>query len=56
VIQVESLDITEFRGIRKLTLNFNGKSFAICGPNGTGKSGVVAMCLGYPVRAAVTFP
>lgn len=41
MIRVESLEITEFRGIRKLTLNFNGKSFAICGPNGTGKSGVV---------------
>lgn len=33
--------IKEFRGIRDLTLNFNGKSFGICGPNGTGKSGVV---------------
>ena len=40
VIRVESLQIVEFRGIRKLTFNFNGK-FAICGPNGTGKSGVV---------------
>jgi hypothetical protein len=38
---VESLEIIEFRGIRKLTLNFNGKNFAIGGPNGTGKSGVV---------------
>ena len=41
MIRVESLEISEFRGIRKLTLNFNGKNFAICGPNGTGKSGVV---------------
>jgi len=41
VIRVESLEIIEFRGIRKLTLNFNGKNFAIGGPNGTGKSGVV---------------
>ncbi|HEY3853180.1 MAG TPA: AAA family ATPase [Verrucomicrobiae bacterium] len=41
MIQVDSITIKEFRGIRDLTLNFNGKSFAICGPNGTGKSGVV---------------
>jgi DNA repair exonuclease SbcCD ATPase subunit len=41
VIRVESLDMIEFRGIRKLTLNFNGKNFAVGGPNGTGKSGVV---------------
>lgn len=41
MIRVESLRILEFRGIRDLTLTFNGKSFAICGPNGTGKSGVV---------------
>lgn len=41
MIRVESLEITEFRGIRQLVLNFTGKSFAICGPNGTGKSGVV---------------
>ena len=41
MIQVESITIREFRGIRDLTLDFKGKSFAICGPNGTGKSGVV---------------
>ena len=41
MIRVESIAINEFRGIRDLTLDFNGKSFAICGPNGTGKSGVV---------------
>ena len=41
MIRVESITISEFRGIRDLTLDFNGKSFAICGPNGTGKSGVV---------------
>lgn len=41
MIAVESITIKEFRGIRDLTLNFNGKSFGICGPNGTGKSGVV---------------
>jgi len=41
MIQVESIVIKEFRGIRDLTLTFKGKNFAICGPNGTGKSGVV---------------
>jgi recombinational DNA repair ATPase RecF len=41
VLRVESVAIEEFRGIRKLTLNPAGKNFAVCGPNGTGKSGVV---------------
>jgi len=41
MIRVESLTIKEFRGIRDLTLDFKGKGFAICGPNGTGKSAVV---------------
>jgi ABC-type cobalamin/Fe3+-siderophores transport system ATPase subunit len=41
VIKVNSISIKEFRGIRDLTLDFQAKNFAICGPNGTGKSGVV---------------
>lgn len=41
MIRIDTLTIEEFRGIRKLTLDFKGKNFAICGPNGTGKSGVV---------------
>ncbi|TFG75290.1 MAG: DUF2813 domain-containing protein [Chrysiogenales bacterium] len=41
MIRVESITIKEFRGIRDLTLDFKEKTFAICGPNGTGKSGVV---------------
>lgn len=41
MIRVESITINEFRGIRKLTINFKGKNYAICGPNGTGKSGIV---------------
>ena len=41
MIRVESITIIEFRGIRNLTLDFKGTSFGICGPNGTGKSGVV---------------
>jgi hypothetical protein len=41
MIRIESITINEFRGIRSLNLDFRGKNFAICGPNGTGKSGVV---------------
>jgi len=41
MIRVESITINEFRGVRELTLDFGGKNFAVCGPNGTGKSGVV---------------
>lgn len=41
MIHVESLRVHEFRGIRDLTQQLNSQNFAICGPNGTGKSGVV---------------
>jgi hypothetical protein len=41
MIRIEKLELFEFRGVRKLTLNLNRKSFAIAGPNGTGKSGIV---------------
>lgn len=41
MIRVEQLTVKEFRGIHKLTLEPRGRNFAICGPNGTGKSGVV---------------
>lgn len=41
MIRVDSITIKEFRGIRDLTLNLKGKNYAVCGPNGTGKSGVV---------------
>jgi hypothetical protein len=41
MIQVESISITEFRGIRNLTLAMDSQSFVISGPNGSGKSGVV---------------
>jgi recombinational DNA repair ATPase RecF len=41
MISVDSITIKEFRGVRDLTLNFKEKNFSICGPNGTGKSGVV---------------
>ena len=34
MIKVDSIIIKEFRGIRDLTLDFKGKNFAICGPNG----------------------
>lgn len=41
MIRVEKLSIIEFRGIRDLEIDFRRKNFAICGRNGTGKSGIV---------------
>lgn len=41
MILVKSIAIHEFRGVRDLTLTLDGKNFAVCGPNGTGKSGIV---------------
>lgn len=41
MIHVKTIHIQEFRGIRDLTLELEAKNFGICGPNGTGKSGVV---------------
>lgn len=41
MIRIDTINIQEFRGIRDLTLTLNGQNFAVCGPNGTGKSGIV---------------
>ncbi len=41
MIRIKSIRIEEFRGIRELDLDMSGGNFGICGPNGTGKSGVV---------------
>lgn len=41
MIQIEKIEISEFRGIRNLSFEPKRSSFAICGPNGTGKSGIV---------------
>jgi hypothetical protein len=41
MIRIQKIQIHEFRGIRDLTLDLGGENFAVCGPNGTGKSGVV---------------
>lgn len=41
MIRAKTLTIQDFRGIRKLSLDLAGANFAICGPNGTGKSGIV---------------
>lgn len=41
MIQIESINIEHFRGIKQLELLLAGKRFGIFGPNGTGKSGVV---------------
>jgi len=41
MIRVKTIHIEEFRGVRDLYLHLDTKNFGICGPNGTGKSGVV---------------
>jgi len=41
VIRVKSIEIKEFRGIRSLVLDMGNRNYAVCGPNGTGKSGIV---------------
>lgn len=41
MIQIQSVRIQEFRGIRDLTLEMRCKTFVVSGPNGSGKSGVV---------------
>ena len=41
MIRIKTICIKEFRGIRNLSLDLTSRNFGICGPNGTGKSGVV---------------
>lgn len=41
MIRIEKIHIHKFRGIIDLKLEPNGANFAACGPNGTGKSGIV---------------
>lgn len=41
MITVERIKIQEFRGIRDLSVDLSSANFAVCGPNGTGKSGIV---------------
>lgn len=41
MIRIQKIHIHEFRGVRDLKLDLGGENFAVCGPNGTGKSGVV---------------
>lgn len=41
MICIKTIHIEEFRGIRDINLDLGGENFGICGPNGTGKSGVV---------------
>jgi recombinational DNA repair ATPase RecF len=41
MIRIETISIRNFRGIRELELDLRKSNFGICGPNGTGKSGVV---------------
>ncbi|MDL2279177.1 AAA family ATPase [Desulfovibrio sp. OttesenSCG-928-G11] len=41
MIQIESISINAFRGIKNLTLDLRKNNFAVYGPNGTGKSGII---------------
>lgn len=41
MIRIQKITIHEFRGIRDLTFELKGENFSVCGPNGTGKSGIV---------------
>lgn len=41
MIKIDKVHVTKFRGILDLPIQLDGKPFAVCGPNGTGKSGVV---------------
>ena len=41
MIQIQHIHVEEFRGIREIDLELQGKSFVIQGPNGSGKSGIV---------------
>lgn len=41
MIHIDKIRIEQFRGIRDLTLDLKMQNFAACGPNGTGKSGIV---------------
>lgn len=41
MIQIERIQIDEFRGIRSIDLKLSSKSFVVYGPNGSGKSGIV---------------
>src|SRR5579859_3798762 len=41
MISIDKITIRKFRGIIDLELDPKGENFAACGPNGTGKSGIV---------------
>ena len=37
---IETIEIKSFREIKNEKIDFRGKSFVLCGPNGTGKSSI----------------
>lgn len=41
MIKIDKIHIQKFRGIIDLSVTFQGQNFTVCGPNGTGKSGIV---------------
>ncbi|TQN41674.1 AAA domain-containing protein [Blastococcus colisei] len=53
MIQLEAIHIEEFRGIRKLDLKLDCKSFVVHGPNGSGKSGVVD-AIGFAITGTIS--
>lgn len=40
-MRIQELEVCNFRGIKKLKLDPNGRNFLISGPNGSGKSAIV---------------
>jgi len=41
MIKIKSIHVKKFRGIIDLKIDIGGKNCTICGPNGTGKSGII---------------
>lgn len=41
MIKIKRVRVVKFRGILDQTINIDCRNFTVCGPNGTGKSGVV---------------
>ncbi|MCB9805803.1 AAA family ATPase [Candidatus Nomurabacteria bacterium] len=41
MIKIDKIRIEEFRGVRELDITLSRNNFVVCGPNGTGKSGIV---------------
>lgn len=53
MLSIEKIEIEDFRGVKKLALDLKHKNFGICGPNGTGKSGIVD-AIEYAITGDIT--